>query len=65
MFLHKTNTLKTMPRKDGTAPLAWYVGSSTAPERRFVEHAFSSTPIEAFPSESGVGAAEAITYSEV
>lgn len=48
--------LKTAPRKDGTAPLAWYVGSSTAPERRFMEHAFSSTPVETFPSESGVGA---------
>lgn len=48
--------LKTRPRKGGTAPSAWYVGSSTAPERRFMEHAFSSTPVEVFPTANAVGA---------
>jgi len=36
--------LKTSPAKGGTAPFGWYVGSSTAPEKRFIEHTLTKPP---------------------
>ena len=47
--------LKTSPAKGGTAPFGWYVGSSTAPEKRFIEHTMTNPPYKALetPDEEG------------